>query len=78
MSDASGLIITTTITDVNGNYIFSDLCKDTYGVSEVQQVGWTQISPANPNDYQITITSANQLITNKNFVTKSIIQKRNS
>ncbi len=34
-----------TVTDENGNYAFTDLGPGTYGLSEVQQNGWTQTTP---------------------------------
>ncbi len=40
-------VVTSTQTDVNGAYSFTDLAPDTYAVCETQQAGWTQTFPAN-------------------------------
>jgi RHS repeat-associated protein len=45
--------VTSTTTDANGNYQFSNLGPGTYRVREVQQNGWTQ-KTANPSDLTLT------------------------
>lgn len=50
--NADGLVDSTTITDVNGDYSFTGLLAGIYRVREVSQAGWVQKS-TNPNDVQI-------------------------
>ena len=45
LTDASGNLIDSAVTDVDGNYAFTDLLPGTYGIREVQQDGWTQTLP---------------------------------
>ncbi len=40
--DQNGVVIRTTTTDVNGQYKFTDLAPGTYGVREIQPVGYFQ------------------------------------
>lgn len=43
-------------TDANGNYACAVTNGDTYTVSQILSPCWTQISPANPSNYTVTIT----------------------
>ncbi len=52
--NADGTVDSTTITDSNGNYIFTGLTAGTYRVREQLESGWTQTT-SNPSD--ITILS---------------------
>lgn len=65
-----------TITDVNGNYTFSDLALDQYNVCEATQVGWDQTFPAEtvdnhcPNNtfgYKTDITEDGESFVDLNF-----------
>jgi len=51
----SGVQVDSTLTDVNGNYSFSNLTAGTYFVSEELQSGWIQTS--SPSTYSIVVTS---------------------
>ncbi|MBS4028761.1 MAG: T9SS type A sorting domain-containing protein [Ignavibacteriales bacterium] len=46
-----------TSTDVNGGYQFTNLQVGTYTVSETQQSGWVRTKPSNPGTYVINVTS---------------------
>ncbi|MBU4360730.1 lamin tail domain-containing protein, partial [Patescibacteria group bacterium] len=62
--------LATTTTDINGEYIFEDLCVgSTYIIKEVQQQGWEQIWPTTPDDtfYTETITAELPNLTNRDF-----------
>jgi protocatechuate 3,4-dioxygenase beta subunit len=48
---------TSAITDVAGNYQFTNLPPATYNVREVQQPGWIQTAPAAPGALTVTLTS---------------------
>jgi len=50
------VLIATTTTDVNGEYVFENLCLGTYDVKEVQQTGWEQIYPVDTQDNPIYYT----------------------
>lgn len=58
-----------TTTDSLGQYCFNSIPSGTYTVSEVQQTGWTQICPASPGIYNVTLNSG-QNITGINFANK--------
>ncbi|AFY47683.1 CARDB domain-containing protein,putative collagen-binding protein,Calx-beta domain-containing protein,subtilase family protease [Nostoc sp. PCC 7524] len=47
-----------TVTDANGNYIFTDLKPGTYNVAEVMQPGWQQTFPGTSNSNAAISTSA--------------------
>lgn len=51
-----------TVTDFSGFYSFGELEYDTFMVREVQQAGWTQSQPQEPNYYEVTMTSGTQAI----------------
>jgi methionine-rich copper-binding protein CopC/protocatechuate 3,4-dioxygenase beta subunit len=55
--DLAGNLIATTTSDSNGNYSFTALPVHVYIITEVNQAGWTQTQPVNPNYYQTTATS---------------------
>ncbi|MGB0385606.1 MAG: SdrD B-like domain-containing protein [Ardenticatenaceae bacterium] len=65
LTDANGNISTTT-TDVNGNYSFMYLAAGTYTVSEVQQPGWTQTYPSAPGTHTVTLQDG-QVVQNIDF-----------
>ena len=50
-------LVDSVLTDVNGNYSFTNLTAGTYTVSEVLQSGWIQSLPGTPGTYGIVITS---------------------
>jgi uncharacterized repeat protein (TIGR01451 family) len=54
VTDASGNIIATVITGLDGKYCI-EVPAGTYTISEVQQPGWTQTFPAAPGTYTVTI-----------------------
>ena len=55
--DAAGDFIATTVTDVNGDYSFSDLGPGTYTVEEEMQPGWVQTDPGPPGTYTVAAVS---------------------
>jgi hypothetical protein len=62
----SGPVTTSSTTDENGNYTFTNLLAGDYTVSEVVQNGWTQTYPSETLTYSVNIISgANS--TEKNF-----------
>ncbi len=61
----SGTSTDSTLTDVNGNYSFTNLQAGTYTVSEEQQAGWTQSFPLS-GSYSLTVNSGDSL-TGKDF-----------
>jgi hypothetical protein len=63
MNDSSGNETTTT-TNANGFYNFTDLTAGTYTISEDRQPGWIQTFPANKSYYVILSTGP---IANKDF-----------
>ncbi|MBI2074457.1 MAG: fibronectin type III domain-containing protein [Candidatus Levybacteria bacterium] len=56
---------TTSVTNTNGNYEFTNLGGGTYNVREVLQDGWVQTTPVS-GKYTLTITS-NASLTNQDF-----------
>jgi hypothetical protein len=56
------------VTDLNGNYAFTNLAPGTYYVREVQNTGWTQTAPTPvpPGKYTVTLASG-QTITGLDF-----------
>ncbi len=71
----NGSATTTTTTDINGNYAFSNLPAGNYTVSEVQQNGWMQTFPAPPGTYSVNL-SAGQNVIGENFGNHKINQCR--
>ncbi len=61
--------VATTLTASDGTYTFSNLTADNYTVGEVLKAGWTQTAPkpVNPGTYSVTITSAGEDVTGKDF-----------
>ncbi|MBI3195338.1 MAG: VCBS repeat-containing protein, partial [Ignavibacteriae bacterium] len=53
----SGAASETTLTDVNGNYSFTNLQAGTYTISEEQRSGWEQTFPVSPSTYTITLSA---------------------
>ena len=62
----NSILIDSVLTDVNGNYTFSNVGGGTYTISELVQTGWTQTLPTSPGSYTIAATSG-QNITGKDF-----------
>ena len=63
LSNQSG-IITTTTTDDNGNYNFTNLTADNYTVGEVIQTSWTQTAPqpVPPGTYIVNLTAGENVV----------------
>lgn len=61
----AGVIIDSTLTDINGAYVFDSLEAGSYTVSEQQQVGWVQTVPVE-GYYSITLSSG-QNVTGMDF-----------
>ena len=55
--DANNNLVATTVTDVNGDYSFTNIGPGTYTVQEELRTGWIQTAPASPGTYAITATS---------------------
>jgi hypothetical protein len=62
----SGPMSDSVLTDVNGNYTFSNLMAGTYTVSEIVKNGWTQTFPSTPGTHSVLINSGTNS-TGKNF-----------
>ncbi len=62
----AGTMVDSAITDANGSYTFSNLALGSYLLSEEQQNGWFQTSPAG-GIYNETITTSGMDLTGKNF-----------
>jgi len=61
--------ISSTTTDTNGNYTFSNICDGSYQVKLSLQTGWNQTSPSNGSPLAVTLTSGSTL-TNNNLGVK--------
>lgn len=57
-----GTILDTTMTDLNGNYRFSDLATGNYAVEEVMQTGWKQTFPENQGKYNVTLAEGENIV----------------
>src|SRR5262249_61359880 len=72
--DAAGTTRSAT-TGGDGSYRFSDVGPGTYTIQEVQQTGWTQTAPRNPNTYTVTVSSDHDVtvsnLANMNLTTTS-------
>ncbi|HYD35405.1 MAG TPA: SdrD B-like domain-containing protein [Vitreimonas sp.] len=65
--NGGGLSVTTQ-TDVNGNYLFTDLLPGTYTVCEIDQADWTQTYPTtNAGCYPITVNLSGQDFIDQDF-----------
>lgn len=62
----NGTSQTSTLTDTNGAYSFTNLLPGSYTVSEVIPSGWIQTAPSSPSTYSVEITSG-AVMTAKNF-----------
>lgn len=60
--DNNGNLITSQVTDGNGNYCFDDLPAGTYTVSEVNQSGWVQTFPASPGYHTVNLGAGNTVL----------------
>jgi serine-aspartate repeat-containing protein C/D/E len=58
-----GKIVTTTKTDANGNYSFTNVAAGDYQVCEVQQVGFTRTFPVNSDCQDVVIDTSGQVAT---------------
>ncbi len=54
--NSSSQVVATTTTDPYGDYVFANVANGTYTVQEVPQTGWTQVLPASPGTYTVTLT----------------------
>ncbi|MDP2335268.1 MAG: SdrD B-like domain-containing protein [Bacteroidota bacterium] len=52
----TGAATMTTTTDANGNFCFNNLPAGQYTIAEVNQDGWIQTTPLNPNTFTVTLT----------------------
>ncbi len=64
LEQPAGTVINTAITDENGKFAFADLAAGEYIVSEVLQMGWNLIAPA---DGKIPVVITNESMTNLQF-----------
>ncbi|MBM4166181.1 MAG: T9SS type A sorting domain-containing protein [Ignavibacteria bacterium] len=63
----SGAGVDSQLTDISGNYSFSDLHSGTFSVSEELQNGWIQIMPSSPSSYSISLGGATINFSGNNF-----------
>ena len=59
--DSSGNVLTSVVTDSNGNYSFTGVAGGQYEVAEVVQTNWVQTQPLYPTVYSFTAESGNNL-----------------
>ena len=52
----TGAATMSTTTDANGNFCFNNLPAGQYTIAEVNQPGWIQTAPQNPNTFTVTLT----------------------
>ena len=64
LEQPAGTVINTAVTDASGKFIFADLVAGEYTVSEVLQMGWNLIAPA---DGMIPVVITNESMTNLEF-----------
>jgi molybdopterin-binding protein len=64
LEQPAGTVINTAITDENGKFAFADLAAGEYIVSQVLQMGWNLIAPA---DGKIPVVITNESMTNLEF-----------
>ncbi|MEK7262979.1 MAG: T9SS type A sorting domain-containing protein, partial [Bacteroidota bacterium] len=60
-------IVDSQLTDVNGNYQFTELVAGNYIVSEEKVSGWVQTFPALNSNHNVSLTSSGQNVTEKYF-----------
>lgn len=66
--DHAGTLIGTKVTDVNGNYEFTDIAPGKYKVCEVMQTGWVQTYPVKNNGcHPLTVKLSGSTFSNENF-----------
>ena len=63
-----------TLTDINGNYLFSFLAPNTYTISEVLKPNWQQTCPAPPGTYVVALNPG-QTVTGENFGNRAIFMR---
>ena len=66
LKDNTGAILQTTVTDSNGDYSFSLFNSGSYFISEVNQPGFNQETPASGSPYSVT-TTPGQMLTGFDF-----------
>jgi len=65
--DSTGKLLSSVITDANGNYVLTGGGPGTLTVSEVVPAGWVQTLPTSPASYSVDVSSGGLLITGRNF-----------
>jgi len=63
---SGGAVLSTTVSDINGNYSFVNVGPGTFTIKEVLQSGWFISLPTGAGTYSVTSTSGTA-ITNENF-----------
>ena len=61
LTDSSGNVLASVLTDSNGNYSFTGVGPGTFGVAEVIQTNWVQTQPQYPTTYSFTGTSGHNI-----------------
>ena len=66
LRDSADALVATSVTDVNGNYLFADVGPGSFTVSEVLQTGWHQTLPVKyplaPGSYPVTTSSGSNVV----------------
>jgi len=70
-----GSVITTMVTDANGNYSFTNLAPGTYVVGETMQTGWEQTYPMPAGTHEVVIVSGSEVI-GKDFGNRKLVTSK--
>jgi len=65
--DSSGKLLSSTLTDANGNYVLTGGGVGTLTVAEVVPAGWVQTYPISPASYSVSATSGGLSFAGRNF-----------
>ncbi len=63
----NGEVLATTTTNIDGNYIFEDICLGDYEVREVEKESWSRLSPSG-GYYSIHVDAESMSFTEKDFI----------